>query len=360
MAEANSQSNPYRRLVEKAFSDAVPLNAQFELTYRCNHLCTFCYNAPDGNREMTTPEIFDALRKISEFGVLYMTLTGGEPLCHKDFYKIADETRRLGMALRIYSNGYLMGDPATAKRIADLTPLEVEISIHGSKAETHDALTRIKGSFEKTIQGVRNLRELGVKIQLKSPITRLNQKELFEIRDLADDLECYVLFDAVITPKDDGSLDPLSLRPDDEFLTKYWGEWYLDLHKGALPPKKNHCASDGIEANCGTGRSGFTVDPYGNILPCVAFRRPVANIKRIESLNDVWGSSPVLREVRDIAVEARTRLNKHEDGPYFAGFCMGVAEKQVGDPLGLYPQAEINAKAVRRAYELLQIGEPAS
>ena len=79
-------------MVEKAFSDAIPLNAQFELTYRCNHLCTFCYNAPDGNREMTTPEIFDSLRKIAEFGVLYVTLTGGEPLCHRDFFKIADET----------------------------------------------------------------------------------------------------------------------------------------------------------------------------------------------------------------------------------------------------------------------------
>src|SRR5262245_30646384 len=83
--------NPYQRLVEKAFMDAIPLVAQFELTYRCNHLCTFCYNSPDGMREMTTPEIFDALRKFSEFGVLYVTLTGGEPLCHKDFFKIAEE-----------------------------------------------------------------------------------------------------------------------------------------------------------------------------------------------------------------------------------------------------------------------------
>lgn len=357
MAEPMPQMNPYRRLVEKAFSDSIPLNAQFELTYRCNHLCTFCYNAPDGNREMTTPEIFDSLRKISEFGVLYLTLTGGEPLCHKDFFKIADETVRLGMALRIYSNGYLMADPAVADKIAELHPMEAEISIHGSKAETHEALTRIKGSFDKTIQGVRNLRERGIKVQLKTPITRLNQNELFEIRDIADDLACYIIFDAVITPKDDGSLDPLALRPGDDFLKKYWGEWYLDLHHGKLPPKKNHCGSDAAEANCGTGRSGFTIDPYGNVLPCVAFRRPVANLREIESLEQVWGTSKVLTDVRQMAVDARTKLNKHEDGPYFSGFCLGVAEKQVGDPLGLYPQAEINAKAVRRAYELLQIGE---
>ena len=118
---------------------------------------------------MTTPEIFETLRKISEFGVLYLTLTGGEALCHKDFFKICAEARRLGMALRIYSNGYLLADKAMVKRIAELKPMEVEISIHGAKAETHDALTRIKGSFDKTMQGLRNLKEAGITVQLSAP-----------------------------------------------------------------------------------------------------------------------------------------------------------------------------------------------
>ena len=52
--------------------------------------------------------------------------------------------------------------------------------------------------------------------------------------------------------------------------------------------------------------------------------------------------------------EARQELDKHENGKYFT-FCMGVAETQTGDALAMYPQAEINAKAVRRHYELLQI-----
>jgi len=81
----------------------------------------------------------------------------------------------------------------------------------------------------------------------------------------------------------------------------------------------------------------------------------VANILEVDSLNDIWQSSPVLAEARDLAVEARRKLNKHADGQFFQ-FCLGVAENQTGDPLAVYPQAEINAKAVRRSYELLQIG----
>lgn len=356
MSGETPEITPYRRLVEKAFAEAVPLTCQFELTYRCNHLCTFCYNSPTGQKEMTTPQIFETLRKVSEFGVLYVTLTGGEALCHRDFFKIAAEVRRLGMALRIYTNGYLLADKKMLARVKDLKPIEVEVSIHGARPETHEALTRIKGSFQKTVTALENLVEAGIKVNLKCPITRLNQDELFGVLEIGDRLGLYVTFDAVITPKDDGNLDPLSLRPDDEFLKKYWAEDFIKLHRGKLPPRTNHCASDRVEANCGTGRSGFTLDPYGNILPCVAFRRKVGNVLEIESFDEIWRNSPVLKEVRDLSVEARRRLNQHEAGQYMT-FCLGVAENQMGDPLAIYPQVDVNARSVKRAYELLQIGE---
>jgi len=355
VSESANQPTPYERVVGRAFSEAIPLNAQIEITYRCNHLCTFCYNSPTGQREMTTPQIFDALKKISDFGVLYLTLTGGEALCHKDFFKIAAEVRRLGMALRIYSNGYLMADRKIVKKIKALAPMEIEITVHGAKAETHDALTRIQGSFDKTVAAIRLLVEEGLKVNLKTPITKLNKDELYGIKALADDLGLHVTFDPVITPKDDGNHDPLALRADEEFFEAYWAEHYVKLHGGRLPPKTNHCAGGG-EANCGTGRSGFTIDPYGNILPCVALRRQVANILEIDSFQEVWNHSPVLTEVRDLAVEARDRLDERPDGAYFQ-FCPGVAETQLGDPLAIYPQAEINAKAVKRAYEVIRIAD---
>jgi MoaA/NifB/PqqE/SkfB family radical SAM enzyme len=306
---------------------------------------------------MTTEQIFEALHKISKMGVLYLTLTGGEAMCHKDFFKIAAEVRRLGMALRVYSNGYLLADKRMVRRLAELHPLEVEISIHGARPESHEALTHIKGSFAKTVKAVENLNEAGIKVLLKTPITRLNQNELFEIKDLARRLGRHLTFDAVITPKDDGNLDPLSLRPGDEVVQKYWGEWYSELNDGQQPPRANHCAADST-ANCGTGRAGFTIDPYGNILPCVAFRRKAGNILEIDDLASLWQTSPVLNEVRDLSVRARVQLDARAegDGKYFT-FCLGVAENQTGDPLGIYPQAALNAQAVRRNYELLQIGQ---
>ena len=351
---SNPGQSPYSKLVNQAFAEAIPLNCQIEITYRCNHLCSFCYNSPTGAKEMTTEEIFTVLGKIREIGVLYLTLTGGEAMCHKDFYKIAGEVRRLGMALRIYSNGYLMADDAAVQKIRDLEPMEIEISIHGSRPETHDELVRIKGAYVRTITAIEKLKAAGLKVILKCPITRINQNELFEIKALADRLDCQIIFDAVITPKDDGDLDPLSLRPDDEVLQKYWGEWYMQLHDNQEPPKTNHCAGDST-ANCGAARSGFTIDPYGNLYPCVALRRNAGNMLEMDDPADVWQNSPVLNEVRGLTLKARAQLDDHENGEYFSGFCLGVAEVQTGDPLGLYPQVELNTEAVRKHYELLQI-----
>jgi MoaA/NifB/PqqE/SkfB family radical SAM enzyme len=198
-ATAPAQPNPYRRLIYKAFEEAIPLNCQIEITYRCNHLCTFCYNSPSGEREMTTEQIFVCLRKISDLGVLYVTLTGGEALCHKDFFKIAAEVRRLEMALRLFSNGYLLANPEMVQRVKALAPMEVEISIHGARPETHDALTRIKGSFVKTLKAVENLVAANVKTTLKCPITRLNQTELLEIKAIASRLGCFLAFDPTMT-----------------------------------------------------------------------------------------------------------------------------------------------------------------
>ena len=65
----------------------------------------------------------------------------------------------------------------------------------------------------------------------------------------------------------------------------------------------------------------------------------------------------MLNEVRDLSIKVQEKLDERPDGQYFT-FCMGVAETQTGGPLKMYPQAEVNAKAVERHYELLQIQDP--
>ncbi len=189
-----------QKLVTKNWNRAVPMSALFELTFVCNHACSFCYNCPTGQKEMTTAEIFEALRKLADFNVLYLTLTGGEPLVRKDFFEIARRARELGFALRIYTNGYLI-DEAMAKRIKEIAnPIEMEISIHGAKPETHERLTCVPGSLQRVIDAVKHLRAQGIKVNLKCPMTCDNQEEVLDMYRLAQSLEANIIFDPVFTP----------------------------------------------------------------------------------------------------------------------------------------------------------------
>src|SRR2546422_9296852 len=293
-------ANALLDIVVRNWSRAVPMSALFELTFVCNHACTFCYNCPTGQKEMTTAEVLGALRKLADFNVLYLTLSGGEPLVRKDFFEIARAAREMGFALRIYTNAYLI-DEAMAKKIKEIAnPLEMEISIHGARPETHDRLTCVPGAFERVVNAVKYLRAEEIKVNLKCPITRDNQEEVLDMRRLAGDLGVVIIFDPVITPRDDGDKDPLRLMASDDFLRRYWSDDAYAAARKEPVPRPRHDAPG--EAVCGTGRSSLAIDPYGNIYPCVQWRRKVADIKELSSLRDIWRSSPGLIEIRKTAV----------------------------------------------------------
>lgn len=333
--------SPYANLIAKSWNSAMPMTALWEITYACNHKCAFCYNCPErGRRELSKEQIIEGLHKIADLGCVFLVLSGGEPLTRPDFFDIAWAGKKLGFALRIYTNGYLV-DEIVARKMRDLMPFEIEISFHGSRAETFDKLTGVPGSFDRVLEGIRNLRAQGLKVNMKCPITRWNQWELREIKTLAESLGCHAEFDAVITPRDDGDTSPLALQADREFLEKLWSPEYADITHEEVPVPRNDVL---VQANCGTGRSTIALDPYGNIYPCVQWRRSAGIITEIKDLRALWKESPVLNEVRRIALEIpKTTLKTCESGE-FCSFCPGVAEVQTGDPRNIYPQVKMTSE----------------
>ena len=350
-----TEENHYLRLLHKEWNRGNPLACNFEITFRCNLKCEFCYNVLDPHaRELTTPQILDTLRKLSEFGVLYCALSGGEPMVHPDFWVIADAVNKQGMALRLYTNACYIDEAAADRLRSEVRPLEVEISIHGSTPEVHDRLTGIRGSFDKAVHAVRLLRDRRVKVVLKTPLTRTNQHQIWEIHRLARELEASCTFDPVITPRDDGDLDPLRLQATPDFLRRFWSEEWKELRGGHSVVPMDH---DSVSSNCGTGRTTIAIDPYGNIFPCVQWRRKAGNVLELERLSELWRDSPVLQEVRRLSEEVtRTTLKSCETGG-FCTFCLGVAEVQTGSPVKMYPQALANARAKSESFaELVRQG----
>ena len=86
----------------------IPLRYFFELTYRCNLQCPYCYVGKDRNKnELTTEEWFNIIEQIPFYS--FVTLVGGEPLIRKDFIDILMKTAKKTFGkLNVVSNGILM------------------------------------------------------------------------------------------------------------------------------------------------------------------------------------------------------------------------------------------------------------
>ncbi len=340
-------------LMERAYEQSRPVSAQLELTYKCNLLCSFCYNAPKDRRELDGNGWLDAIRKLQAAGTFTVTLTGGEPFVHRDFWRIAEGVRELGLVLKVYTNGVLLADPGKAARYAELAPFDTEISLHGARAETHDRLTGIRGSFDHLLAALGQLSAHAVKVTLKTPITRLNQRELPEIDRLADRFGYRVTYDTNITPTDDGDLSPLSLAAEKEFLIAFLADQARRGRRGL-----NRRPVEKMKQNCGTGRTTVTIDPYGDVFPCIAWRRRICNIAEVDDFAAIWqgraGRNETLDFVRQVADEVpRATLAPHEEGGY-ASFCPAVAEKETGDPYAFYGAARVSGLVKLEAFRRLR------
>ena len=178
-------------------------------------------------------------------------------------------------------------------------------------------------------------------------MTHLNQEELWDVYRIGKRYGVSATFDPVITPRDDGDKGPLAMAATKEFLTRFFSDEYKELRFGKDVGKRDDSR---VQANCGTGRTSFTIDPYGNIFPCVQWRRKWANIKEVDSLTEIWKTSEVLQHVRWAAVQITQTTLKEKESGAFCSFCPGVAELQTGSPFRMYPQAEIVAEARLSAY----------
>jgi MoaA/NifB/PqqE/SkfB family radical SAM enzyme len=119
-----------------------------------------------------------------------VVINGGEPTLYPRLETIIHEAIARGAKVVLFTNGRLLRYFDRAKTWLSTGIHRVSIPLHGSRAETHDALTKRTGSFEQTIQGIRNTfslrKEFGYpyEIELKVLAIKDSLPEWPEIIDL--------------------------------------------------------------------------------------------------------------------------------------------------------------------------------
>ncbi len=154
------------------------------LTGSCNNNCMFCYQ--DRDLFIENEKAKSLILEAKEKGETHVNFFGGEPTIHPNFFELIKYVKDQDLDFSLNSNLRLLSYKEVAKKIMDFNPVSIQTSLHGHKSEIHDKLTRTKGSFEQTVQGIRNLLELVYnpdKIIVNTVITKQNMKYLEDIAD---------------------------------------------------------------------------------------------------------------------------------------------------------------------------------
>jgi MoaA/NifB/PqqE/SkfB family radical SAM enzyme len=343
------------RVLAATWRENLLFSVLVELTYRCNLDCFFCYNDLDLRGEpMRRGDYFRFFDDLRGLEVLNLTLSGGEPLAHPDFLALGARARELGFAVRIKSNGHALSGEL-ARRVRDeVDPFLVEMSLHGATAATHDRQTRVPGSFDRLRANLAEVLALGLRVKLNSTLTAWNEGEIEGMFALADALGVPLQVDPDVTPRDDGGREPLQVAPTREGVLRLFR---LQTERGRMAAGSGtgevaRGADDGMVPtpagkHCGAGSAGIAVDPYGNVYPCVQWRRPVGNLHR-QSIREIWRESAGLREVRELTVQAREVVDGHGPGGALLNFCPGAAAVHTGNPLEVYPSASLRKELLEQ------------
>jgi radical SAM protein with 4Fe4S-binding SPASM domain len=314
--------------VERARAASAPLHVLLELTYRCNVRCVHCYLA-GREEEMSLAEWTSALDALAAEGCLIVTLSGGEVLLRRDFFDIAGAAKARGFAMRIFTNGTLV-DARASDRLAELSPIVVEMSLLGGTAETHDGITLKKGSFARTIRAAELLGERGVRVKLKTTLMRGNVAEARRMEEVAARLGVQHQVSLVLMPKRDGDPSPVALRADDRALRRYVQRRERDLPEAPVP------LAVGDDGLCSAGRSACSISPSGDVYPCVLLPMKAGNVRE-RPFGEIWRDSPSLREMRALVQQHKIGCHGCDDEGHF--FCPALNMLQTGDPTHMAPQA---------------------
>ncbi len=292
-----------REMGAKALKLGIPLGVQLDLTYRCNERCVHCYLDHDDHGEMTTAEIRDLLDQLAAAGVFFLILSGGEIFLRKDLFEIVEYARKLMFSVKLKTNAVMIRK-AKAKRIAALGVESVQISVYSHRAEVHDAITKLPGSFRRTIEGARLLKSNGVRVSFANVLMKHNAGDYPEVQALAAELGVGYNVDATITPMMDGDRSILDLNIAPAALEQVFHNSTLvgNAEEFCAPPSGPLAQADALDTlPCSAGHTACYVSPYGDVYPCVQFPLPSGNVRKTRFL-DIWQHSPQLKEVRAITM----------------------------------------------------------
>jgi len=169
-----------------------PLSSLFlYLTDHCNLRCSHCWISPHHSTKEDSGILLDLLKRTiieaKTIGLNTVKLTGGEPLLYRNIEALLFFLKDEDLTVSIETNGTLIGK-GSADVFRDGGVNQVAVSLDAASEKIHDELRGVQGSFEKTVEGIKQLSEKDLNVQIITTLQKKNSAELFELLKLCERL----------------------------------------------------------------------------------------------------------------------------------------------------------------------------
>ena len=358
-AKANDEQSIEKDDAEAAYEAKVGgiTNAMFELTYNCSEKCIHCYNIGASRNDQEENErwktnhlsVEDYKRIIDEFyeaGLVKVFLSGGDPFSYKGIWDILDYLYKKDIAIDIFTNGISIC--GKEERLAKYYPHRICLSVYSGIAEVHDNITRVNGSWYKTVSVIDVLSRFAIPMTIKCCVIKPNLKSYFTVSELGGKYGIPVQYELNVTDSIDGdkcvsqylrlSPEQLEIVLRDPATVMYVGKDVKNYGGTAIDMERNACKA---------GYHDFTVTPNGNLIPCCAFHLIFGNLQKV-SLKEIITDNARLNWWQTLKVRDYEECGRHEYCA-FCNFCVGLNYSENGTPI---KASENNCYMAKIRYEL--------
>ncbi|MCK5660834.1 MAG: radical SAM protein, partial [Methanosarcinales archaeon] len=154
------------------------------ITRRCNLACKHCYLGEGQAQDMTPADFQSLVEQFEKMQGLKLMISGGEPLLHPEIKTILEIAASRRLRVVLLSNATLI-DEKMAQMLSGYIH-EVQVSIDGTE-QSHDRI-RGTGSFNKAMEGIRNLQKAGIGVSIATMIHKYNAHEFDEMKAILSEL----------------------------------------------------------------------------------------------------------------------------------------------------------------------------
>lgn len=277
-----------------------------ELTSKCNERCIHCFipsSAKDVGVNMSLEHFKTIVDQFREMGGLSITLSGGEPILNKNVPEMLSYCRQKDLRISLFSN-LLAINNNLIQVMKDVNMSNVQVSLYSIDSSTHDEITQIKGSFEKTFSAIERLKENDIPVTISCPLMKTNKDTMGQLIKFARSKNIFVKLDYIIMAQSNFDKTNLANRMSIEETEKALRDIIENDIEGIHIQESNASLIQEEDYQelplCSAATHTLCISANGNVSPCVTLTGIIAGNVYKQSLMEIWNTSEKLKLIRSL------------------------------------------------------------